>query len=466
MAHINPIEKLLSYQKPHVEKLFNALLEYNCVLDGSDTGTGKTYTTLAVCYLLAMKPFIICPKSVISNWINVSKEMDIEILGLANYEKMKNGKYYTCNYEQSLCPYMDKLSKKEFVFQLPEDTLIVIDEAHRCKNHKTQNSNLLISLKHSERKIILLSATITDKEKCFRPFGVIFGFYNTVKDYGRWMKKQIMMKRCSESKIIHDVIYTSQGSRIKIKELGDLFPINQVIAKCYYSDDYQKVNQLYDEINKALKRLSEEVLHAGSGLAEIIKLRMQIEMYKLPIILDLINDALELGFAVVVFVNFRNSMNYLCGHLKIACSLIYGGQTLEERKTNIDEFQENKKNVIISIIQAGGVGISLHDLHGKARMSIISPSWSGTDLVQALGRIHRAGSKSPALQRIVYMAKTCEEGICNNVQKKLDVLAGINDGDTVFKHFPLEKLKEIGEYEDANRNVVIENVKRKKYESV
>ena len=56
------------------------------------------------------------------------------------------------------------------------------------------------------------------------------------------------------------------------------------------------------------------------------------------------------------------------------------------------------------MIQAGGVGVSLHDLHGgHPRMSIISPTWSGQDLKQVLGRIHRAGSKTPAIQKIVFV---------------------------------------------------------------
>ena len=43
------------------------------------------------------------------------------------------------------------------------------------------------------------------------------------------------------------------------------------------------------------------------------------------------------------------------------------------------------------------------------RMSIISPSWSGQEMRQTLGRIHRAGSKTPAIQKIVYVAQTYEE---------------------------------------------------------
>jgi superfamily II DNA or RNA helicase len=486
-----PIDMLLSYQRPHVNQLYEAFQKYNCALDASDTGTGKTYTSLALCHLLNLKPFIVCPKSVINSWLDVAKLMNIEVLGISNYEKIKRCKYYTPDYEIIQCPYVDKIklptnrykctaradyklpesyyydkimkqnkSKDGFKVQLPVDTIIIVDEAHRCKNHKSDNSILLLGMKESNRKILLLSATLTDKVECFAPFGVIFGIYNDILIYKRWLRSDTYTHYYWDSSIsgyrykyntplefIHNTIFPARGSRMKIKELGDLFPQNQVIAKCYYSDDHEKVDKLYDMIQEALEDLKDKETRA-EGLGKIVKCRMKIEMFKVPIILDLIYSALEEG-------NFKDSMNYINQHLKEKCSLIHGGQTLEERDKNIKDFQTNKTKVIISIIQAGGVGISLHDLHGRPRMSIISPSWSGTDMVQALGRIHRAGSKSRAVQRIVYIAKSYEEKICETVGEKLKVLSGINDGDLIGPNIPIEKLKDTGYLDETNKNIAL-----------
>jgi superfamily II DNA/RNA helicase len=468
-----PIEMLLSYQVPHTYQLYECLKSTNCVLDASDTGTGKTYTTIVCCSLLNLKPFIICPKSVINTWVNVAKNIGVEILGLANYEKIKGCKYYTPDFELCDCPYLDKLEatkgKEDFYFQLPENTIIVVDEAHRCKNHKTVNSRLLMSMKESGRKILLLSATITDKLDCFRPFGVALGLYDDPKKFKIWLKSKLKSKKIeieklriqSEKiltdeeislKIIHNIIFPNKGSRMKIKELGDMFPKNQVIAECYSSDDHEKVNELYNLINKALDDLKDKEKRS-SALGEIVRCRMRIEMFKLPIILDLVDDALTNGFSVVIFVNFKDSMTYLSHHLKEECSLVHGDQTLDERQLNIDDFQTNKNKIIICIIQAGGVGISLHDINGRPRMSIISPSWSGTDVVQALGRINRAGSKSAALQRIVYIAKSYEEIICQTLSAKLSVLSAINDDDLTGPKITTSKLKEIGELDKINTNI-------------
>jgi hypothetical protein len=468
---------LLIYQIPHVNKLYELFTKNQCLLDASDTGTGKSYTTVVLCIMLGLKPFIICPKSVINTWITITKKLGVIIYGISNYEKLKTGKYYTQDYEVKQCEYMEIIhhensKKKDYKFDFPDNLFIVIDEAHKCKNHKSDNGKLLMSLFQSKRKMLLLSATLTDKIEHFKQFGILFGFYNKITQYSLWVKSKLRMmhfihdykkdsplKNCTDKelvlKIIHTHMFPHKGSRMKISELGDLFPQNQIIAKCYYSDDHKQVNQLYTLLNTAFLELKQAETRA-SGFAKIIKCRMAIEIYKIPIILDLIDDSISNNYSVVVFVNYINTMNHIVNSLNFECSTICGNQTLEEREKNINDFQENRTHCIVCIIQAGNNGISLHDLHGRPRISIISPSWSGTEMIQIFGRIHRAGSKSHALQRIVYIAGTYEEQICDMINNKINVLSGINDGDLVGSKLDIELLKEV-ESDIINKSVVLDD---------
>ena len=134
----------------------------------------------------------------------------------------------------------------------------------------------------------------------------------------------------------------------------------------------------------------------------------------------------EEGKSVVIFVNFRNTLNRLAelfDRKKIKVSLMYGAKTTLQKaqiKANIKAFQDNKHRVIICTIQSGGVGISLHDLYGgHPRVSLISTGWSAQDLKQSLGRIHRAEGKSKCLQYIIFCADTIEDQICCNIREKL-----------------------------------------------
>jgi superfamily II DNA or RNA helicase len=430
--------ELHKYQIDHTYKLLNILQNKSTALDASDTGTGKTYTAIKVCEFLSLRPFIICPKAVINNWISVCKDNETELFGIANYELIKGGNYYTEKLEKTRCPYMDSDNytekQKKFIFYLPSNILLIFDEAHRCKNYKTATSRLLLAAKKSNNKILLLSATITDKIKCFIPFGIIFGFYKELIGYKLWIQNQINIKKQYFNlggdelilRIIHSSIFPHYGSRMKISELGNQFPQNNIISQCCHLDNYDEVDKLYLEINKALLELKNKELKLQAS-GKIIRARQKIEMLKVPIFLDLYQEAKDSGFSVVIFVNFRATMNYLCNRLKCDC-IINGDQNLEMRQNCIDEFQSNKKKLIICMIQAGATGISLHDVQsGKnPRISLISPTWNAIDLKQCLGRIYRSGGTN-CIQKIVYVANTYEDKICEIISEKLKNISLIND---------------------------------------
>jgi hypothetical protein len=83
-------------------------------------------------------------------------------------------------------------------------------------------------------------------------------------------------------------------------------------------------------------------------------------------------------------------------------------------------------------MQCGGVGISLHDVNNRPRVSLISPSYSAVDLIQSLGRINRAGSLSPAIQKILVASGTIEENIRKKLENKVNNLNAIMDSDLDF----------------------------------
>jgi len=147
-------------------------------------------------------------------------------------------------------------------------------------------------------------------------------------------------------------------------------------------------------------------------------MRMKIEYLKAKNFIDSIHDYLENRYSIAIFVNFDKTRTLLEKELNTTCS-VHGSQTEDQRTNSIINFQENKSNIIICNIKSGGVGLSLHDTKGNhPRISIIFPSYSSTDLVQALGRIHRAGAKTPALQRIIFLAGTCEEEMAEKLNEK------------------------------------------------
>src|SRR5581483_4208838 len=108
------MDKLLDYQIEHVKSLKKTIQSHQRALDASDTGTGKTYTSIALCIELGLKPLIICPTSVMSNWKNVLHYFKAPYYGITNYESMHNCRYYTpkSNNIKVRCRFLERIRIK------------------------------------------------------------------------------------------------------------------------------------------------------------------------------------------------------------------------------------------------------------------------------------------------------------------------------------------------------------------
>jgi SNF2 family DNA or RNA helicase len=166
-------------------------------------------------------------------------------------------------------------------------------------------------------------------------------------------------------------------------------------------------------------------------LVILLRARQKAELFKVPLLVDLIEEAYIEGKSIVVFVNFRETLDNLLEELKqYSVSVIRGGQKEEERYEAIKSFQQDQTRICVCMMQAGGVGVSLDDRQGiHPRISLITPSYSAVEMKQALGRIHRASSKSKSLQYILFAAGTVEEDACKAVRAKLNNISLLNDGD-------------------------------------
>lgn len=440
-------KKLYKYQIQHTDNIIRIITNNTYALDASDTGTGKTYCAIAACSALKLRPLIVCPKTIISTWKNVCEYFNVEPINIVNYELAKNGKCYK-GYTPISCPYL-QFDKKNATWKVPKDCIFIFDEAHKCCELSTQNAKLLLGAKNTSNPIIMLSATIADFPEKFRIFFYMLNFIDKTRvlklniDYKQYIRiVESWITRDQRPMVrIHNMLYPDRASRMRIDALGDLFPRNQIVA-IPYTMDQKRTNEIQNEY-KNLAIEIEEIKNKSSNDKEsifpkILRAHQKIEILKIPIFVELANDFIHNGHSVVIFVNFTKTLETLAD-MFYTKSIIYGDQSLEEREQIIEKFQENKTNIIICNIKAGGIGISLHDINGgHPRVSLISPTWSAINLVQALGRIHRAGAKTPALQRIIYVAETVEEKIADKLKKKLSDINSINNGDLDLTNIEFE----------------------------
>lgn len=509
--------KLLPYQLNHTNNLIYSINIHNRGLDASDTGTGKTYSSIALCVTLGLKPLIIGPKAVITSWKRAFEYFGWDFYGITNYESIQNCKMFT---KQSFkdkvdCPWIKRIEVKEdddmdniednkikiekkpkknknivkkqiietkekskdtkytYVWNnLPNDIIIIFDEAHRCKNPHTLNSVLLYTLAKTTAKILMLSATLSDKPENFALAGYVLGLYPNIRNAKNWMLS--ISKDCSISSGIHQQLYPEYASRMRIRDLGKLFPDNQVCAVCYDMANATEIQEQYKIIEEEYLRLKKNEESSGCALARILYCRMKIEMLKVPTYIKEAKKYMEEGNAVAIFVNFTQSLQTIADELNTNC-VIHGQQTLEERDKAIADFNNDKSQIIICNIQSGGVGLSLHDLNGNfPRVAIVSPGYSAQMIIQALGRVHRANGKTPVRQRIVFCSNTLEEEICENMKEKIKNIAMLNDNDLDSYQIEglmddvdaigIDKHKDLSEFDKLFLKINALNIKKQRLE--
>jgi superfamily II DNA or RNA helicase len=435
--------ELYDWQEAHASKLAFALSKFNVALDSSDMGTGKTIIASVVASQLKLHPVVVCPKAVIPNWKKVIKGVfklsykETEPV-VHNYEKLTNAKSIKKVQILERCP------KDDFRWRLDRRNVVLIfDEVHKCKGDRSLNSKLLKSAVSQGFKILMLSATACHDPRDMKSIGFALGLHS-YRDYWSWCLRNGCRKGWfggleftgspAVLSRLHDSIYTfgRKGSRIKISDLPEgAFPDNKIIAQSFLVDDSTEYDLECHDIGSVLSREFDEYEEEDNPLTILLRARQRAERQKVSSMVELIESARADGNSVAVFVNFKETLGELLESLpKEDISLVMGGQSDLERERNISNFQSNKTKVILCMIQAGGVGLSLHDEHGgHPRVSIVSPGYSAIELRQALGRIHRAGGQSRALQYVVFASDTVEDHVCEAVHAKLDKLDMLNDGD-------------------------------------
>ena len=431
---------LRSWQVGAVGKICAALEKWGCAIDGSDLGVGKTYTACGVVRELDMDILVVCPKAVKESWKRVIKnhfKMAGRLVGIINYELLIRGRS-----DSDIASYIrnKKTHVNEFVWKIPKNTLIVWDESQKLKGSTTKNSKVCLLALKQGYKMLFCSATNATNPLELRTVGMALKLFDNNKQYYQWLYRHGVSKgrfglefnnnKDVLTKLNRDV-FVDRGIRLTRDAIPN-FPESQITAECYDMEEesQKKINSLYDEMKAELKRLSKKVKKGDtSQLTAILRARQKIELVKVPLFVEMIEDGIENGMSVVVFVNFTETLEALAKRLNTRC--IVNGQVKDkERQQNIDDFQSDKERVILVNIAAGGAGLSLHDLNGKyPRLSIISPSYSAVQMRQATGRVWRDSAKSKSVQNIVFVSKTVEVDVCEAVNKKLDNLDLLNDGD-------------------------------------
>jgi SNF2 family DNA or RNA helicase len=271
-------------------------------------------------------------------------------------------------------------------------------------------------------------------------YGYMLGFYPSIEKSKGWINgilREDNDKLNKKTSSLYDKLYPYKGSRMSLDDIGIKFPKNQISADCYSlsKSARKEMDEYYRMIvaNKTTDNTNINKSNENSEITTILRSRQKIELLKIPILIDLIDKYIESNKYIVVFINYLETLDKLSELLTnndIQHSKLHGSLSEDERTVEINKFQTNSVKVILCMMQVGSQSISLHDTSGKApRVSLIVPSFSSIDLIQALGRIYRVGLKTPVMQRIILCEDTYEKLIAEKIRDKLKFSTRLSESD-------------------------------------
>jgi superfamily II DNA or RNA helicase len=425
------------FQWPSIRQLVLAVERFGGALDASDTGTGKTAVACAVAYILERTLFVVCPKNVMPPWKRMAKLFKVRCI-VMNYEMLRTGRTEFGHWEEHISKRGRPYRKFVYDWLDPSDRLFVFDECHRMKDYRTQNCALGLAAIENKFKVLALSATAADNPLHMKFIATLTGLIESPMHFYTWMLRNGVRKawhggmefagsRAVLSRI-HEHIFPNRGSRIRIADLGDLFPQTQIISEAYAVEHAEEIEHIYEVMHDEIERLMRKKASdwKANALTAQLRARQEVELLKVPTLKQMALDGLEEGMSVVIILNFTESIMALARQLKTT-NLIMGERPQDERQELIDRFNADQEQLVVMNIKAGGLGISLHGTsNSRRRLVLINPTFSGIDLKQALGRCHRAGG-ARSIQKIVWAAGTVEENACNKVRARLQRVSIFND---------------------------------------
>ena len=308
--------------------------------------------------------------------------------------------------------------------------MIVLDEAHVCKNSTSQQGENLLKLNKATYRIPATGTLLLNQPlDCFVPLKWIdadrstktnFESYYCIK--GGQFGKELIGYRNLDTLKDQIELYSLR----RHKDLLDLPPKNIIEEfidmndshKHFYEDITQGIIDEVDKVNLKPDIVLGMVLRLRQATAcPSILTSSDIPSSKIDRACELCDEIIQTGNKVVIFSTFKQTVDELQKRLQLYNPVIGTGDLPDDIiSNNIDLFQNNDDHkVFIGTWQKCGTGITLTS---ASYMIFIDTPWTDGAFQQAADRIHRIGSKNPVFIYVLVCNNTVDEKVLEIVNDK------------------------------------------------
>lgn len=454
LTNLKPLEHQLKVAETVIERMNGKAIL------ADEVGLGKTIEAGLILkeYLvrgLVKKALILAPASLINQWV---EELHYKFYIPAVAYK-KNTPLEHCEVVVLSMDTAKKSPHRELIFAQDYD-MIIIDEAHKLKNHKTKIYEFVQSLK--KKFCLLLTATPVQND-VFELFNLIsllkpghLGNYETFQsafsaskhdlehdDYLKELVNQVMVRNRRQDTGIEwtnrqvniiPIQFTAEEKEV-YELILDLKNISPVFSGAFSMITLQKEmcsskEATFLTLNKMRQNCTS--LEENNSVENVMQKLMALDINsKAEKAFEIVSKAQD---KVIIFTEYKASQAYLQWflHIKGITSVLFNGKFNKNKRDYMKHLFKEHAQVLIAT-ESGGEGINLQFCHHVINYDL---PWNPMKLEQRIGRVHRLGQEHDVHIYNLAIDNTIEIDILQLLYKKIDVFEKVvGDLDDILSAF-------------------------------
>jgi SNF2 family DNA or RNA helicase len=421
-----------------------------CAILADEVGLGKTIEACMIMkeYMLrgmVSRVLILTPAGLCWQWYGELKE---KFGVLATIQRSE----YDWERSRVIIASMDRAKRnphREIIHSLTYD-MVIIDEAHKLKNHKTMNWQFVNGIKRKYTLMLTATPVQNDLSELYTLITLLkpgqLGTYREFKRHfvlDKRLPRQSERLRCLLSQVMirnRRATTSVEFTKRHVQSVPIQFsPEEDALYKCvtcYMQDSVRELGYAAQNV-LALITLQREVcstpLAAAVTLERLIgkysepKMRARLEQLhamaiscstcsKADRLIELVN---RIGDKVLVFTEYRASQQYLRWRLEQhgLVTLGFDGSLSSSRKDWVRELFRRQGDVLVST-ESGGEGLNFQFACHVINYDL---PWNPMRLEQRIGRVHRLGQTRPVYVYNMATANTIEEHILYLLYEKINM---------------------------------------------
>lgn len=462
---------LRSYQEEGFSWLANI---YDNRLGGilaDDMGLGKTIQTITmVLHAISCgetRPFlIVCPSSLVFNWVNEAEKFapELSTLYVNGSPAERIDEYQRIFMYHVVVISYSLLQRDQEELEKIEFAAVFLDEAQHIKNPGSGRTISAKAVKADCRFALTGTPIENSLGELWSLFdfvlpGYLFGYKRFKEEY----EKPIMeLHQEAALEALKSRIGPYMLRRTKSEVLKQLPPKTEQVCLCPMYEEqrqaYLSVLSFFDssllpllerdgiqshqiELLAALTRLRQICCHPGLALDSY----QEAVSGKMETLFEILNQAIDGGHRTLIFSQFTGMLDVIGERMQqeqISYVRLDGGSSMKHREAAVNRFNEDfSVNAFLISLKAGGTGLNLTTADTVIH---VDPWWNPAAEDQASARAYRMGQKNPVNVYKLIAEKSVEEKILAlQGDKKRLFEAVVEDQKVDFKKLSLDQIRDL-----------------------